>query len=81
MAEFETGLPSVRQIQSFIKEGQTVEVKLLTGDLLLGTLRWQDQNCVCLSQDEQPVIVWRHAIAYLKPEGGFGGNRALQVLE
>lgn len=81
MAEFETGLPSVRQIQSFIREGQTVEVKLVTGDLLVGTLRWQDPNCVCVSQDDQPLIIWHHAIAYIKPEGGSVGSRSLQVIE
>jgi host factor-I protein len=82
MAEFDTGTPSVRQIQGFIKDGNEVEIKLLTQDTLLGQLRWQDQYCVCISdQDGLPVMIWRHAIAYMKPssEGGGGGNRALQV--
>ena len=82
MAEFETGLPSVRQIQGFIKEGQEVEIKLLTQDLLVGQLRWQDQHCVCLNtQEGLPVIVWRHAIAYMRSQSGTEGSRALQVLE
>jgi len=68
MSEFETGLPSIRQIQSLIKDRQQVELKLLTQDLLMGTLLWQDQNCVCLmTQDEQRMIIWRQAIAYIKP--------------
>jgi host factor-I protein len=49
MAEFETGLPSVRQIQGFIKEGEEVELKLVTQDLLSGQLRWQDPNCLSVS--------------------------------
>jgi host factor-I protein len=68
MSEFETGLPSIRQIQGLIKDRQQVELKLLTQDLLMGTLLWQDQNCVCLmTQDEQRMIIWRQAIAYIKP--------------
>jgi host factor-I protein len=67
MSEFETGLPSIRQIQGLIKDRQQVELKLLTQDLLMGTLLWQDQNCVCLmTQDEQRMIIWRQAIAYIK---------------
>lgn len=82
MAEFDTGLPSVRQIQGFIKEGKEVEIKLLTQDVLSGYLRWQDQQCVCISDpDGVPMIIWRHAIAYMKvnSEGGGGESRALQV--
>ena len=68
MSEFETGLPSIRQVQGFIKEGNEVELKLTTNDLLSGKLRWQDTNCLCLiTVDEQPVIIWRHAIVYLRP--------------
>jgi host factor-I protein len=82
MAELETGLPSVRQIQSLIKQGQEVEIKLLTQDLLIGQLRWQDPNCVCLiAQDGLPMIIWRHAIAYIKPQEESGGSRSLQVFE
>jgi host factor-I protein len=82
MAELETGLPSVRQIQGFIKQGQEVELKLLTQDLLIGYVRWQDSNCIGLStQDGQPMVIWRHAIAYIKPQNGDGESRSLQVLE
>jgi len=82
MVEFDPGLPSVRQIQGFIKEGQEVEIKLLTQDVLLGQIRWQDQHCICLnSSDGQPMVVWRHAIAYIKPQNGDYGSRALQTIE
>jgi host factor-I protein len=67
MAELETGLPSVRQIQSFIKDGKQVELKLLTQDLLTGKVRWQDQQCISLlTSDDQSLIIWRQAIAYIK---------------
>jgi host factor-I protein len=67
-SELETGLPSVRQIQGLIRDTQEVELKLVTGDLLAGKLRWQDQHCLCLvDQYDQPTLVWRQAIVYLKP--------------
>ncbi len=67
--ELETGLPSVRQIQTLIREEKEVELKLITNDLLTGKMRWQDQNCICLIDHyDQPTIIWRNAIVYLKPK-------------
>ena len=66
--ELETGSPSVRQIQSLIREGTEVELKLVTGDLLAGKVRWQDNDCIALvDQYDQTTIVWRQAVVYLKP--------------
>jgi host factor-I protein len=82
MAEFETGMPSIRQIQHLIKEGQQVESKLMTGDLLMGQLLWQDSNCICLiTQEGERMIIWRHAIAYIKPQEVTQSSRSLQVIE
>ncbi len=68
-SEFDTALPSIRQVQTLIKEAITVELKLVTGDLLTGKIGWQDQNCICLlDENDQPITVWRQAIAYLKPK-------------
>ena len=67
--EFDTALPSIRHVQTLIKQASIVELKVLTGDLLIGKISWQDQNCLCLVDDNnQPTIIWRHAIAYLKPK-------------
>ncbi len=67
-SEFDTALPSIRQVQKLIKDASFVEMKLVTGDSLTGKISWQDQNCLCLvNEDNQPTTVWRHAIAYLKP--------------
>jgi host factor-I protein len=67
MSEFETGLPSIRLIQSYIKDKQQIELKLLTGDLLVGRIFWQDHNCLCLlDASEQQILISRPAIAYLK---------------
>ncbi|MBE9180748.1 RNA-binding protein hfq [Oculatella sp. LEGE 06141] len=68
-SELETGLPSIRQIQTLIRDETEVELKLITNDLLTGKMRWQDQNCICLHDHyDQPTIVWRQAIVYLKPK-------------
>jgi len=68
MSEFETGLPSVRLIQSYIKDKEQVEIKLLTGDLLAGRIFWQDHSCICLlDPSDQQILISRPAIAYVKP--------------
>lgn len=67
MSELNTGLPSVRQIQGFVKDKQEVEVKLVTDDLLIGRIMWQDDDCLCLvDQYDQKTLVWRQALVYLK---------------
>ncbi|NJL02266.1 MAG: RNA-binding protein hfq [Spirulinaceae cyanobacterium SM2_1_0] len=68
MAEFDPGLPSIRQAQKYIQDQQALEVKLLTGDVLTGRLAWQDSLCFCLLDAEETlVVVPRQAIAYYKP--------------
>ncbi|WP_293333531.1 RNA-binding protein hfq [Microcoleus sp. CAWBG58] len=68
MSEFETGLPSVRLIQSYIKDKEQLEIKLMTGDLLAGKIFWQDHSCICLlDASETQILISRSAIAYIKP--------------
>lgn len=68
-SDFDTALPSIRQVQTLIKEAIIVELKVVTGDLLTGKIGWQDQNCLCLlDENNQPTTVWRQAIVYLKPK-------------
>ena len=68
MTEFNTGLPSVRQIQSLIKGQQAVEIKLITNDVLVGKIRWQDDRCFCLlNQAEASILVWWQAVVYIQP--------------
>ncbi|MEO0396337.1 MAG: RNA-binding protein hfq [Cyanobacteria bacterium P01_A01_bin.137] len=64
--EFDTGLPSVRQIQILLREQNAVELKLLTGDVFNGVIVWQDANAICLSVEGQTVTAMRTAIAYVK---------------
>ena len=69
MTEFDTDLPGVRQIQTYIKEKQEVELKLVTDDLLVGKITWQDDHCLCLMDHyNQQTIIWRQALVYLKPK-------------
>lgn len=82
MTEFQTGLPSIRQIQRFIKEAALVQIRLVTNELLTGRVRWQDQHCICLlDETDNPIVISRHAIVYLKPESGGGGSRAVASVE
>lgn len=69
MPEFDTGLPSIRMIQGYIKDKQEVELRLSTDDLLVGKILWQDRDCICLiDQYEQSTLVWRQSLVYLKPK-------------
>lgn len=67
MTEFDTGLPSVKQIQGYIKDKQEVELKLITDDLIVGKIIWQDPQCLCLLDHyEQTALIWRQAIVFVK---------------
>ncbi len=69
MSQFDTGLPSIREIQSFIKNKQKVEIGVIMNDTLGGQILWQDQNCLCLvNEKREKTLVWIQSIAYIKPE-------------
>jgi host factor-I protein len=76
--DFNTSLPSIRQVQNWIKQKPMVEFKLITGDLITGQVFWQDHNCVCIvdSNNEQ-IIVWKVAIVYMKSRSEAVLERAL----
>jgi len=64
--ELETGLPSTRLLQTYLRDKRQVEVKLVTGDTVTGALAWQDPNCICLTVDGEATLIWRSALASLK---------------
>jgi host factor-I protein len=68
--ELDTGLPSTRLMQNFLREKQTLEIKLTTGDTFIGPMRWQDPLCICVDSGGQAVVLWRSAIAYVKATDG-----------
>ncbi len=61
------GLPSTRLLQAYLRDKQTIEAKLVTGDAIVGTLSWQDPHCVCINQSGTATVIWRTALAYIKP--------------
>ncbi len=64
---FDLELPSIRQVQTLIRDKKTVEVKVTTGDTLVGAVGWQDANAICVRDDQgQSTILMRAAIAYIK---------------
>ncbi|CCQ51186.1 Hfq-related RNA-binding protein [Crocosphaera watsonii WH 8501] len=68
MTEFDTGLPSVRQVQKYIKEQQKIVIQLTTQETITGQVLWQDPQCICVSdQSEQSLLIWRQALIYIKP--------------
>ena len=69
MTEFDTALPGVRQVQNYIKEKQEVELKLITDDLFVGKIIWQDADSLCVMDHyNKQTLIWRQALVYLKPK-------------
>jgi host factor-I protein len=66
MADFDTGLPSVRFIQKLIKDKSTTELKTLSNEIFTGKILWQDSLCVCLQEsNDHQRIIWKQALMYL----------------
>jgi host factor-I protein len=69
MTELDVNLPSIRQIQGLIKDKIGVEIKLSTNDVFTGRIVWQDTECLfIIDANEQKVLVYRHAIVFIKPQ-------------
>jgi host factor-I protein len=68
MPELDINQPSTRQIQQLIKDKNTLEIKLVTGDVLKGLLTWQDADYLCLLEGGRRIIVGKTALVYIKPD-------------
>ncbi|MBK4728421.1 RNA chaperone Hfq [Oxynema sp. CENA135] len=69
MPDLDTNLPSIRQIQSLIKEKKEVELKVVTGDLIAGKIFWQDSECLSvLDHYDRQTVIWKHAIVFIQPK-------------
>ncbi len=67
--QLETNLPSIRLFQTLIRDKQEVELKLVTDDLLVGKILWQDVYYFCLvDQYDQQTIILRESVVYIKPK-------------
>ncbi|MDJ0846657.1 Hfq-related RNA-binding protein [Crocosphaera sp.] len=68
MTEFDTGLPSVRLVQKYIKDQQKIVIQLTTTETITGQVLWQDPLCLCVSDESnQSLLIWRQALVYMKP--------------
>lgn len=61
--------PGIRQLQTYLREKTTLDIKLMTGDTVQGQIFWQDQDCICLKTGGADVTVWKQAIAFIQPRG------------
>lgn len=55
--------PSVAELQRIIRDKRLVEMILLTGQKIRGTLKWFDENAYCIVLDEgETITLLRSAI-------------------
>jgi host factor-I protein len=67
MSELDVNLPSTRQTQGSIKDKIDVSIKLITGDIFVGKIVWQDPNCLFFADaNDRKTLISRHAIAYIQ---------------
>lgn len=48
--------PSIAELQRFIREKSKLEFLLQNGDKYIGTLRWFDEHCFSIIQDDNNPI-------------------------
>jgi host factor-I protein len=64
----DTSLPSVRHVQELIRNRTMVNVRMVGGHELEGTIKWQDNQFLALQQDSSMplVLINRDSIAVLR---------------
>jgi host factor-I protein len=64
----DTSLPSVRHVQELIRNRTMVNVRMVGGHELEGTIKWQDNQFLALRQDSSMplVLINRDSIAVLR---------------
>ncbi len=67
----DTSLPSVRHVQALIRARTTVSVQMISGQVMVGTIQWQDTHFLALRQEEGLPLVLLNlsAIAVLRALG------------
>ena len=67
MTELDVNLPSIRQTQGSIKDKIEVSIKLLTGDVFVGRIVWQDPECLFFTDgNDRKTLIYRQSIAYIQ---------------
>ncbi len=65
----DTTIPSTRIFQRLIQEQTTVEIKIITDELLIGKIKWIDSDCFCLLDNfNVEIYILRNAVCYIKPK-------------
>jgi sRNA-binding regulator protein Hfq len=60
--------PSIAELQKFVRDKSKVEFLLLNGDKYNGTLRWFDEYCYSILQDDNnPITLLKTAVAGYRP--------------
>jgi sRNA-binding regulator protein Hfq len=54
--ELNTSIPSVRRVHKMIQGKEEVEIKLVTGDSITGTVKWIDSDCICIAGTVQAPV-------------------------
>lgn len=69
MSELDVNLPSTRQTQGLVKDKIGVSIKLITGDVFVGRIVWQDPECLFFADaNDKKTLIARQAIAYIQPQ-------------
>ncbi len=66
MSQFNPALPSIRNVQTYIREKRDLQIKLLTGDTFRGQAKWIDDNCLNIETPGKSILIWLNAIAYIE---------------
>lgn len=64
----DTSLPSVRHVQELIRNRTMVNVRMVGGEEMEGTIKWQDNQFLALRQDSSLplMLINRDSIAVLR---------------
>jgi len=64
----DTSLPSIRLIQSYIREKKALQFKLTDGSTITGQLIWQDVLFYCVVDNSQKqLLIARSSVAVIAP--------------
>jgi host factor-I protein len=68
-SSFDPSLPSIRLLQTWIRERKILSLELTDGRRLIGVLIWQDHHCLCLqpTDSDEPVLISRGAMLLVRP--------------
>ena len=68
-SSFDPSLPSIRLLQTWIREQKILSLELTDGRRLIGVLIGQDQHCLALqpTDSDYPVLISRSAMLLVRP--------------